>query len=135
MRRIAANIAKLPELLRKTQNNEAANLGGFRVHRLLLNLASLPRSYIQASFWPQLWVLKQAGQFSRNLRSDNELSLIFSVVRPVETILPVFGHRHSPLLHLCGANTATTRDDYNLPRGNWSATAHTSRTISTPIAM
>ena len=26
-----ANIAKLPELLRKTQNNEAANLGGFRV--------------------------------------------------------------------------------------------------------
>ena len=30
-RRIAANIAKVPELLRKTQNNEAANLGGFRV--------------------------------------------------------------------------------------------------------
>jgi hypothetical protein len=30
-RRIAANIAKLPELVRKTQNNEAANLGGFRV--------------------------------------------------------------------------------------------------------
>jgi hypothetical protein len=30
-RRIAANIAKAPELLRKTQNNEAANLGGFRV--------------------------------------------------------------------------------------------------------
>ena len=30
-RRIAANIAKLPGLLRKTQNNEAANLGGFRV--------------------------------------------------------------------------------------------------------
>jgi hypothetical protein len=29
--RIAANIAKPPELVRKTQNNEAANLGGFRV--------------------------------------------------------------------------------------------------------
>jgi hypothetical protein len=30
-RQIASNIAKLPELVRKTQNNEAANLGGFRV--------------------------------------------------------------------------------------------------------
>ena len=56
-------------------------------------LVSLPRSYIQASFWPHLWVFKQAGHSSGNLRSDSELSLIFSVVRPVETILLVFGHR------------------------------------------
>jgi nitrogen regulatory protein P-II 2 len=33
-------------------------------------------------------------------------------------------------LYLCGANTATTRNDYNLPRGNCFATAHTSRTIN-----
>ena len=33
-------------------------------------------------------------------------------------------------MHLCGANTATTRNDYNLPRGNCFATAHTSRTIN-----
>ena len=33
-------------------------------------------------------------------------------------------------MHLCGANTATMRNDYNLPRGNCFATAHTSRTIN-----
>jgi len=28
-----------------------------------------------------------------------------------------------------GSHTATTRDDYNLPRGNWSAAAHNRRAL------
>jgi hypothetical protein len=56
-------------------------------------LVSLPRSYIKASFWPHRCHFKQAGHSNRNLRSDSELNLIFSVVRPVGTILPKFGHR------------------------------------------
>jgi hypothetical protein len=56
-------------------------------------LVSLPRSYSQASFWPHRCHFKQAGHSDRNLRSDSELNLIFSVVRPVGTILPKFGHR------------------------------------------
>jgi len=69
------------------------------------------------------------------VRFDSELSLIFSVVRPVETILLVFGHRIiiSGIPHYCisaGQTQQTTRDDYNLPRGNCFATAHTSRTIN-----
>jgi hypothetical protein len=54
---------------------------------------SFPRSYIQASFWPHLWVFKQAGHSNGNFRFDKELSLIFSVVRPVGTTLFVLGHR------------------------------------------
>ena len=69
-------------------------IAGLEKHRhFTQNLVSLPRSYNQASFWPHLWLFKQAGHCSRNLRLDSELSLIFSVVRPVATILPKFGHR------------------------------------------